>query len=69
MQSAILAFFFFFLSPSFLLPLVPEMILLSGKTASCLRFPRSCRRGWLEFQCYKNGAEPRGSGSVSGLQV
>lgn len=70
MQSAILAFFFFLSSFSFAsCSSVSEMI-FSGKTESCLRFPQPCQSlRWLEFRCYKNGDEHRGSDSFSGLQV
>lgn len=74
MQSAILAFFFFFFSfSSFSFAScspISEMILLSQKTVSCIRFPQSCHSlTWLEFQCYKNGDGHRCSDSFSGLQV
>ena len=69
MQSAILAFFFFFSSPfSFASrSSVSEMILFSGRTEGWVRFPQSRRsRRWLEFQCYKNGDRQGRADAFSG---
>jgi hypothetical protein len=68
-QSAILAFFFFFF-PFASCSLASEMILFSQKTEGHVGCSWACHslRG-LEFQCYKNGDEQRCSDSLSGLQV